>query len=79
MPSSPVRVTPWKRSFSHNETRDSEGRTKAPPSEVVTFLLAWKLKDTRSPKLPILRLRQLAPSDCAASSITLSLCLPASM
>jgi len=34
------------------------------------FLLAWKLKETRSPKEPIGLPFQLAPKACAASSTT---------
>ena len=44
---------------------------------VVTFLLAWKLKETKSPNEPMRRPFQLLPKDCAASSITRSLCFPA--
>src|SRR5262249_23671781 len=56
---------------------DGSGSTSAPPSAVVRFLLAWKLKDTKSPKLPTARPFQLAPNACAASSTTRRPCLPA--
>ena len=38
------------------------------------FLFAWKLKETKSPKEPILLPFQVLPKDCAASSTTRSLC-----
>ena len=47
---------------------------QAPPSIVVTFLLAWKLNETKSPKEPMRLPRQVEPNACAASSITRSLC-----
>ncbi len=37
---------------------------------VVTFLLGWKLKETKSPAAPTARPAHVLPSDCAASSIT---------
>jgi hypothetical protein len=74
IPSSPLRVTPCSRSFSQAPAMPASGSTSAPPSPVVTFLLAWKLKATKSPAAPIGRPRQLAPKDCAASSTTRSPC-----
>src|SRR5262249_28684557 len=46
----------------------------APPSMVVMFLLGWKLKTVRSPKLPMRRPRQLEPMAWAASSMMRSRC-----
>ena len=45
----------------------SSSVTIAPPSNVLTSLVAWKLKTAASPKLPIGRPRAVAPKAWAAS------------
>ena len=67
-------TTPLKRCCSINAACSAVLATIAPPSPVVMFLLGWKLKQTRSPKLPILRPCQADPMACAASSMTRSPC-----
>ena len=46
---------PWKRCSSSGFDFLGEPPTTQPPSMVVMFLLGWKLKQTRSPKLPMRR------------------------
>ena len=70
MPSWPVRTTPCKRRRSANSASASLFITKQPPSAQVMFLLAWKLKLTRSPMAPMRCSFQCESMACAASSIT---------
>src|SRR5665811_80501 len=53
MPSQPLRDTPCRRYFSASAASSALFSTRQPPSEVVMFLLAWKLNETKSPNEPI--------------------------